>query len=325
MMRERLETTETAEDGRTASDPPMMRERLETTETAEDGRTASTLVAMASSDGRDLFTVHSGHSVKRTKGEDSFAILEKKIGGEQVTFAMVADGHGGKQAAQYVRSNVLNAIAEVAADASAPSLREAVATAFARMHEAVLATLEGSSGCTLTIVALNAHRGEVTSWNVGDSLAMLVHDGGYECLSCSHRLDDNADERERLSALGVTLGHALNSEGQPRGPLRGWPGGLAVTRTLCTSPSLQPYIEPRAHAHAATLPPPHYRRHHSTRRHGVGMRRSRRHHRRRRRHLRVGGAVPIVGTLTSTRRHGRRLLGRCVGPPATRRGERGRA
>ena len=50
-------------------------------------------------------------------------------------------------------------------------------------------------------------------------------------VSGNHRLDDNKAERQRLSELGRELSSSA-VEGRPVGPLRVWPGGLAMSRTL---------------------------------------------------------------------------------------------
>ena len=48
--------------------------------------------------------------------------------------------------------------------------------------------------------------------------------------SQSHRLEENPEEQARITALGARLGRARNSRGTEAGPMRAWPGGLAVTR-----------------------------------------------------------------------------------------------
>ena len=50
-------------------------------------------------------------------------------------------------------------------------------------------------------------------------------------VSGNHRLDDNKAERQRLTELGRELSSSA-VEGRPVGPLRVWPGGLAMSRTL---------------------------------------------------------------------------------------------
>lgn len=50
-------------------------------------------------------------------------------------------------------------------------------------------------------------------------------------MSGNHRLDDNKVEQTRLTELGRELSSSA-VEGRPVGPLRVWPGGLAMSRTL---------------------------------------------------------------------------------------------
>ena len=47
----------------------------------------------------------------------------------------------------------------------------------------------------------------------------------------SHRLDDSAAERERVLGVGAEVAQS-EVDGKPVGPLRVWPGGLAMSRTL---------------------------------------------------------------------------------------------
>ena len=121
------------------------------------------------------FIALSGHANKTLKGEDRYAIHEAAIGGELCHFALVADGHGGHLAAVHVSEKLIPYICQRAADGSAEALHEAVVEGFAEMHKSVCA-LGGLSGTTLTVVVYNATRGELSSWNVGDSSALLVHE-----------------------------------------------------------------------------------------------------------------------------------------------------
>lgn len=158
--------------------------------------------------------------------EDRCLTSDLVINGETIHWALVADGHGGKDAATLVCETFLLRVSQTATAASKPALHAAVVNAFHAMHDEVTATC-GFSGTTLTVVAFNSARGELQSWNVGDSLAILVHDDGYEVLSKSFRLADNPEEQERVIALGAKLGRALSESGVAGGPLRAWPGGLA--------------------------------------------------------------------------------------------------
>ena len=50
-------------------------------------------------------------------------------------------------------------------------------------------------------------------------------------VSASHRLDTNKQEQARVKAAGCEV-CATTLEGKAVGPLRVWPGGLAMSRTL---------------------------------------------------------------------------------------------
>jgi len=51
-------------------------------------------------------------------------------------------------------------------------------------------------------------------------------------LTCDHRLQTNGSERDRVSGCGGVLHRVRAPDGQPYGPLRAWPGGLAIARCL---------------------------------------------------------------------------------------------
>lgn len=55
-------------------------------------------------------------------------------------------------------------------------------------------------------------------------------------MSRSHRLEDNKAERERVLAGGSEVAQS-EVDGNPVGPLRVWPGGLAMSRTLGDHPA----------------------------------------------------------------------------------------
>jgi hypothetical protein len=67
--------------------------------------------------------------------------------------------------------------------------------------------------------------------NVGDSLAFL--DTGAEVLAISgnHRLEDSKSEVERIIASGGEVATST-VDGKPAGPIRVWPGGLAMSRSI---------------------------------------------------------------------------------------------
>ncbi|KOO27185.1 serine threonine-protein kinase ctr1 [Chrysochromulina tobinii] len=144
---------------------------------------------------------------------------------------LVADGHGGKDAAQLAAQRILPLIAQEAGNGSGAELNRACVKSFRTLHEEICAS-GTTAGSTLTVCCINASRQELHVWNVGDSLAVLVDADGHAPLGVSHRLGINPDEQSRLQALGVKLGRAMTEEGKEGGPLRAWPGGLAVTRAI---------------------------------------------------------------------------------------------
>ena len=50
-------------------------------------------------------------------------------------------------------------------------------------------------------------------------------------MSGNHRLDDCKGERERVAAAGSEVSQSL-LDGKPVGPMRVWPGGLAMSRSI---------------------------------------------------------------------------------------------
>jgi len=159
------------------------------------------------------------------------------VGEEMLSFAVVADGHGGAAAAVHCRKHAVQYICEATQDASGPSLRRAGRVAFERLHAEVRASL-GTAGSTLTVCVVNLKRAELTTINVGDSQALLMVKGGPtssrpRLLSADHRLAECEREVLRCQQLGANIARAANPHtGLPGGPLRAWPGGVAVARTI---------------------------------------------------------------------------------------------
>uniref|UniRef100_A0A453AL85 protein-serine/threonine phosphatase n=1 Tax=Aegilops tauschii subsp. strangulata TaxID=200361 RepID=A0A453AL85_AEGTS len=81
------------------------------------------------------------------------------------------------------------------------------------------------SGTTATLVVVDGFT--VTVASVGDSRCILDTQGGeLQLLTVDHRLEENVEERERVTASGGEVGR-LNV-----GPLRCWPGGLCLSRSI---------------------------------------------------------------------------------------------
>lgn len=177
----------------------------------------------------------------------------------------VFDGHGGKGAGQYTAKHIMSAVtaglkesgvskssaeqgesegSEMAGlqsdlagddvdawqlqDAAVEQLPEALSHAFQQVQQDFFAQSK-QSGTTATLVTLVGW--DVFVANVGDSCAYL--DTGCEVLQVSgnHRLDDAKGERERVEAAGSNVSQS-NLDGKPVGPMRVWPGGLAMSRSI---------------------------------------------------------------------------------------------
>eukprot|EP00965_Chrysotila_dentata_P036362 1211154-Pleurochrysis_carterae.AAC.4 len=84
------------------------------------------------------------------------------------------------------------------------------------------------------MVIINEDRRELVVANVGDSAAICYSPGEskHEQLSADHRLENNAEERARVRAAGSKLGQALDANGRPSGPVRVWPGGVCMARSI---------------------------------------------------------------------------------------------
>eukprot|EP00208_Stichococcus_sp_RCC1054_P003755 CAMPEP_0206138556 /NCGR_PEP_ID=MMETSP1473-20131121/3407_1 /ASSEMBLY_ACC=CAM_ASM_001109 /TAXON_ID=1461547 /ORGANISM="Stichococcus sp, Strain RCC1054" /LENGTH=535 /DNA_ID=CAMNT_0053532023 /DNA_START=78 /DNA_END=1682 /DNA_ORIENTATION=- len=114
------------------------------------------------------------------------------------------------------------------ADMLVEALPAALVQAFAATEREFF-THSQTSGTTATVAVVAGW--EVLIANVGDSLGYL--DTGSEVVQVSgnHRLDDSKAERERILATGAEVAQS-EVEGKGVGPMRVWPGGLAMGRTI---------------------------------------------------------------------------------------------
>ena len=120
--------------------------------------------------------------------------------------------------------------------ATAQALRRAGREALARLHEEIRATGH-THGSTLTVAMVNRTKSELTTLSLGDSSALLLHHqpgvADTQRLTAEHRLQDSARERARVAALGGVVARIRHPvTGEPGGPLRCFPGGLAIARGL---------------------------------------------------------------------------------------------
>eukprot|EP00193_Tetraselmis_chui_P011408 CAMPEP_0177777640 /NCGR_PEP_ID=MMETSP0491_2-20121128/15482_1 /TAXON_ID=63592 /ORGANISM="Tetraselmis chuii, Strain PLY429" /LENGTH=355 /DNA_ID=CAMNT_0019296767 /DNA_START=98 /DNA_END=1163 /DNA_ORIENTATION=- len=180
-------------------------------------------------------------------------------------FGGLFDGHGGKAAASYTSKNLLKHVLAGLDDAverdvqseqdevdMSEQLKEntspedrALWGAQDRMVQLLPAAIASGfqatdrefkkrskqSGSTATFAVIVGW--ELIVGNVGDSWAFL--DTGAEVIQVcgNHRLDDSEEERERVKAAGCEVSQSTcREEGTGVGPLRVWPGGLAMSRTI---------------------------------------------------------------------------------------------
>ena len=199
------------------------------------------------------------------KGEDGARAERLTIGNNVLTVCLVVDGHGGAAAAEYVIANLVSSVAKAAGgDASTASLETAARGAFQEMHD-FLHDSECSgttSGTTATLCLVNETRGEITCAYAGDSYAYLVESPTVgdpkrapkvTPLTTSLRLQDNAEERERVQRTGGKVGQAMTPDGFPYGPLRAFPGGLACASSIGDG-DCGPFVSPSPHVTSLPFP-----------------------------------------------------------------------
>lgn len=72
----------------------------------------------------------------------------------------------------------------------------------------------------------------VTAACVGDSRCILDAQGIATPLTIDHRLDGNEEEQERIKASGGEVSRLKVAGGIEIGPLRAWPGGICLSRSI---------------------------------------------------------------------------------------------
>ncbi|KQJ90525.1 hypothetical protein BRADI_4g32230v3 [Brachypodium distachyon] len=182
-----------------------------------------------------------GEATRSRKGEDFTLLLseagQRVAGDPSTSFSVFAlfDGHNGSGAATYTKKNLLDNVLRatpsgLSRDEWLAVLPRALVAAFVKTDKDLQALAE-TSGTTVTFVIIDEW--VVTVASVGDSRCILESaDGSLYHLSADHRFDSNRDEVERVTAWGSKVGK-LNVIGGPEvGPLRCWPGGLCLSRSI---------------------------------------------------------------------------------------------
>ncbi|KAG8382857.1 hypothetical protein BUALT_Bualt05G0122900 [Buddleja alternifolia] len=154
--------------------------------------------------------VRYGSAAQSRKGEDYFLTktdCQRVPGNSSTSFSVfgIFDGHNGNAAAIFSRDNLLNY----------------VLGAMPRKTSGTTATFVIVDGWTITVAC------------VGDSRCVLDAQGaGVSDLTVDHRLEENIEERERVTASGGEVGRLNIYGGAEIGPLRCWPGGLCLSRSI---------------------------------------------------------------------------------------------
>ncbi|XP_010681641.2 probable protein phosphatase 2C 15 isoform X1 [Beta vulgaris subsp. vulgaris] len=181
-----------------------------------------------------------GYAAQSKKGEDYYLVktdCQRVPGNSSSTFSVFAifDGHNGNAAAIYTRENLLNHVLAalprgLGRDEWLHALPRALVAGFVKTDKEFQHRGE-TSGTTATFVIVD--RWTVTVACVGDSRCVLdVQGGTVSDLTVDHRLEDNVEERQRVKASGGEVGRLSIVGGVEIGPLRCWPGGLCLSRSI---------------------------------------------------------------------------------------------
>ncbi|XP_078445660.1 protein phosphatase 2C family protein isoform X1 [Wolffia australiana] len=219
-------------------------------------------------DRMERLQIRSGFAAQSKKGEDFLFMKEdcqRVAGSTSSTFSSFAifDGHNGSAAAMFSKENLLSHIMGaipqgLGRDEWLKSLPRALVAGFVktdkefqrrgsllifcmslfiicfwvRIFLLYFCSFVGeTSGTTATFVIID--RRIVTVASVGDSRCILdTEDGGVTLLTVDHRLEENAEERQRVTASGGEVGRLSILGGREIGPLRCWPGGLCLSRSI---------------------------------------------------------------------------------------------
>ncbi|WOL15998.1 putative protein phosphatase 2C 33 [Canna indica] len=207
----------------------------------------SPLVPLATLIGRELRSGKSekpeikyGNAAFAKRGEDYFLVRPDCIrvpGDASSSFSVFAvfDGHNGVSAAVFAKEHllehVMSAIPQgVGREEWLEALPRALVAGFVKTDIDFQRRGE-TSGTTATLVVVD--RWTVTVASVGDSRCILdAKDGVVSLLTVDHRLEENVEERERVTASGGEVGRLNLFGGKEVGPLRCWPGGLCLSRSI---------------------------------------------------------------------------------------------
>ncbi|KAG1334641.1 Phosphatase 2C family protein isoform 1 [Cocos nucifera] len=202
-----------------------------------------------------------GQASQSKKGEDftlSMTECQRVPGDDASTFSVFAlfDGHNGSAAAIYTKDNllenVLSAIpSNLSRDEWIAALPRALVAGFVKTDKDFQDKAH-TSGTTVTFVIIDGW--VVTVASVGDSLCLFESaEGSSYFLSADHRLEANEEEVKRITASGGEVGRINTGGVTELGPLRCWPGGLCLSRSIGDM-DVGEYIVPIPHVKQVKLP-----------------------------------------------------------------------
>ncbi|CAL5418141.1 unnamed protein product [Camellia sinensis] len=147
----------------------------------------------------------------------------------------IFDGHNGSAAAIYSEENLLNNVlaaipSDLNRDEWVAALPRALVAGFVKTDKDFQEKAQ-TSGTTVTFMIIEGW--VLTVASVGDSRCILESaEGEIYYLSADHRLECSVEERERITASGGEVGRLNTGGGTEIGPLRCWPGGLCLSRSI---------------------------------------------------------------------------------------------
>ncbi|XP_023549742.1 probable protein phosphatase 2C 30 [Cucurbita pepo subsp. pepo] len=138
---------------------------------------------------------------RRETLEDAYIVLLDVLGDSKQAFFAVVDGHGGRDAADYVvenlGKNIINALEKIAEDEE-NAIELAIRRGHGRTDEEFLSQGVGSGACAASVLVKD---GELHVANVGDCRVVLSRNGVATALTKQHRVC-REDERLRIEKSG---------------------------------------------------------------------------------------------------------------------------
>ncbi|GJN08109.1 hypothetical protein PR202_ga26000 [Eleusine coracana subsp. coracana] len=212
-------------------------------------------------DGSERPLVRYGHSGFAKRGEDYFLVKPDCLripDDPSSVFSVFAvfDGHNGVSAAvfskEHLLEHVMSAVPQgISREEWLQVLPRALVAGFVKTDIDFQRKGE-TSGTTATLVVVDGLT--VTVASVGDSRCILdTNSGEVSLLTVDHRLEENAEERERVTASGGEVSRLNLCSGQGVGPLRCWPGGLCLSRSIGDT-DVGEFIVPIPHVKQVKLP-----------------------------------------------------------------------